>query len=92
MLRSKALRSKALRSTALRSKALRRAHDYTANGKVPQGIVEVAFTFSKARLGLVFSRFLQQLLETKKERKKVARNAIFGIAKQGGDVNFSRFS
>ena len=91
VLRSKAVRSKALRSTALRSKALRRAHDYTANGKVPQGIVEVAFAFSKARRGLVFSRFLQHILSTKKEHTKVAQAANFGGAKHRVHQRFCDF-
>ena len=103
MFRAFALRSKALRGKALRSKALRgvrclavkrfEGHTrlHSERGKVPQGIVEVSFIFSKARLGLVFSRFLQQVLSTKKEHTKVAQTAIFGIAKHRGNLSFCDF-
>ena len=102
-LRSKALRGKALRSKMLRSTALRgvrclavkrfdgHTRLHSERGKVPQGIVEVSFIFSKARRGLVFSRFLQQILSTEKEHTKVAQAAIFGIAKHRGSLSFCDF-
>ena len=97
-LRGKALRSKMLRSTALRGVrclAVKRFEGHTRlhseRGKVPQGLPSVHSHFSKAIRGLVFSRFLQHILSTKKEHTKVAQAVIFGVAKHRVNQRFCDF-